>query len=131
MRPALVEDSRLNRSTLLAGATAAWHAGLRDPPPTPRYGCLVPRILSPRRDPHTLTKNDLLRRIDGVAFTHEFTATEASANVLSLDDDLAPWALFATDGLPLANAGEVRAENMLDLPPGSGSDLPAAHLRRP
>jgi hypothetical protein len=66
-----------------------------------------------------------LRLADGVAFTHDLSAVEVAWEILSADDDLALWGQFATGGLPLAGGGEVRATTVLDLPPGSGNDLPA------
>jgi len=66
-----------------------------------------------------------LQLADGVAFTHELSAAEMASGMLSADDDLALWAQFAIGGLPLAGGGEVRATTILDLPPGTGDDLPA------
>jgi hypothetical protein len=66
-----------------------------------------------------------LRLADGVAFTHELSATEVASGMLSADDDLALWAQFAVGALPLAGGGEVRPTTVLDLPPGVGDDRPA------
>ena len=41
-----------------------------------------------------------LRLADGVTFTHELSAIEAASGMLSGDDDLALWAVFAVGGLP-------------------------------
>jgi len=79
--------------------------------------------------PHVLSAPDGrwvsgLRLADGVAFAHEMRAAEAERGMLSGDDDLALWAVFATAGLPLAAGGEARAAAAQDLPPGPGDDLP-------
>ncbi|MDA0633287.1 SEC-C metal-binding domain-containing protein [Nonomuraea sp. MCN248] len=65
-----------------------------------------------------------LRLADGVAFLHELSAAEVAAGVLAADDDLALWARFAQDGLPLAGGGQVGATTFLDLPAGFGNGLP-------
>lgn len=65
-----------------------------------------------------------LRLADGVVFTHELHAAEAERGMLSGDDDLALWAVFAIAGLPLAAGGEAWAAAAQDLPPGPGDDLP-------
>ncbi len=65
-----------------------------------------------------------LRLADSVAFTHELSAAEVARGMLSGDDDLALWAVFATAGLPLAAGGEAGAASAQDLPPGPGDDLP-------
>lgn len=41
-----------------------------------------------------------LRLADGVAFAHELSAAEVERGMLSGDDDLALWAVFAIEGLP-------------------------------
>jgi len=66
-----------------------------------------------------------LRLADGIAFAHELSAIEVASGMLSADDDLALWAQFAIGGLPLTDGGEVRATTILDLPAGTGDDLPA------
>jgi hypothetical protein len=65
------------------------------------------------------------RIADRIAFTHELTEAEASAGILSIDDDLALLALAADGELKLADGSELKGESILDLPPGRGNDLPA------
>ncbi len=65
------------------------------------------------------------RIADSIAFTHELTEAEASAGILSIDDDLALLALAADGELKLADGSELKGESILDLPPGRGNDLPA------
>jgi hypothetical protein len=62
---------------------------------------------------------------DRIAFTHELTEAEASAGILSVDDDLALLALAVDGELKLADGSEPKAESILDLPPGHRNDLPA------
>lgn len=68
-----------------------------------------------------------LRLADGVVLTHELSEFEASSGMLSSDDDLALWAVFASapGGLPLAVGGTAGTTTFLDLPPatGEGADL--------
>lgn len=66
------------------------------------------------------------RIADRIAFTHELTEAEASAGILSIDDDLALLALAADGELKLADGSELKGESILNLPPGRGNDLPAA-----
>jgi hypothetical protein len=62
---------------------------------------------------------------DHITFTHELTEAEASAGLLSIDDDLALLALAVDGELKLADGSELKAETILDLPPCLGNDLPA------
>ena len=68
-----------------------------------------------------------LRLADEVVLTHELSEFEASSGMLSSDDDLALWAVFASapGGLPLAAGGTAGTTTFLDLPPatGEGADL--------
>lgn len=66
-----------------------------------------------------------LRLADGVVFTHELSEAEASSGMLSADDDLVLWAVFAAapGGLPLAGGGVAGTTTFLDLPPGEDDDL--------
>jgi hypothetical protein len=66
-----------------------------------------------------------LRLADGVVLTHELSEPEASSGMLSADDDLVLWAVFAAapGGLPLAGGGMAGTTTFLDLPPGEDDDL--------
>jgi len=68
---------------------------------------------------------DGLRLADGVALVHELSATEREADTLVADDDLALWAVLASDGLPLAGGGTIRARPFPELPAAMRSGLPA------
>jgi SEC-C motif len=68
---------------------------------------------------------DGLRLADGVAFAHELSAAECEADALAADDDLALWAVLASDGLPLVGGGTVRARPFPELPATMRSGLPA------
>jgi hypothetical protein len=65
--------------------------------------------------------------VDGVAFVHELSAAEREADALAADDDLALWAVLASDGLPLAGGGTVRARPFPELPTAVRSGLPAGY----
>jgi hypothetical protein len=84
-----------------------------------------------------LEKN--LRLAEGAVLTHELTDVEASAGMLSGDDDLALWAVLATGGEPVPDggiagslplvkdgviSGLLRVSTFYDLPPGYCDDAP-------
>ena len=99
----------------LAAELGAWRAGLR-------------KVLDAH--PQLLESPDGkwvsgLRLADGVVLTHELSEAEASSGMLSADDDLVLWAVFAAapGGLPLAGGGVAGTTTFLDLPPGEGEDL--------
>jgi hypothetical protein len=81
------------------------------------------------KHPHLLETGtgwvNVLRLTDGLAFTHELSAVEREAEVLSADDDLALWAVLAQAGLPLAGGGEVWALPLPELPAAVPTTLPA------
>ncbi len=66
-----------------------------------------------------------LRLANGVVLTHELSEAEVSSGMLSADDDLVLWAVFAAapGGLPLAGGGVAGTTIFLDLPPGEDDDL--------
>lgn len=99
----------------LATELGAWPAGLR------RALDAHPQLLeSPGGD-----WVSGLRLADGVVLTHELSEAEASSGMLSGDDDLALWAVFASapGGVRLAAGGVAGTTTLLDLPPGEGDDL--------
>jgi hypothetical protein len=80
-----------------------------------------------------------LRLAEGAVLTHELTDVEASAGILSGDDDLALWAVLATGGEPVPDggiagslplvkdgviSGLLRVSTFYDLPPGYCDDAP-------
>jgi hypothetical protein len=99
----------------LATELGAWPAGLR------KVLDEHPQLLESRSGEWVSG----LRLADGVVLTHELSEAEASSGMLSGDDDLALWAVFASapGGLPLAVGGVAATTTFLDLPPGEGDDL--------
>jgi len=66
------------------------------------------------------------RIADRIAFTHELTEAEASAGILSIDDDLALLALAADGELKLADGSELKMESIWTCRPAAGTTCPPA-----
>lgn len=63
---------------------------------------------------------------DRIAFTHELTGAEASAGILSIDDDLALLALAVEGELKLADGSELKGRASWTCRPVSGTACPPA-----